>query len=326
MQKFNEYFNDWLFGDSGYYSKNNQVGAQGDFVTSVTTSSFFGATIANYFLSQIKSKKLGKDCAFVELGSNRGLALKDAIRYIASIEPDILPYISFYGVEPLFNDKLENELKNFNFGQKSLKIVKNIAEIDTKEAFIFANEVLDCLPCELLYKEKFASVNAHKIEFNRDDAQLLEYAKKFNILKGEVPINIDSFAKQFEHLKCEILFFDYGQMYARNDFSIRVYKNHKTEPLFALQNLDDYFKNSDLTYDVNFEIFKYEFEKLSFKSSFKTQARALIDFGLDGIIKQMLESVDDKTAFAQLARVKMLIAPDGFGERFKLLHLSNSLN
>ena len=42
---FNQYFNEWLYGDNGYYSNYKVIGKHGDFYTSVSTSKFFGGSI-----------------------------------------------------------------------------------------------------------------------------------------------------------------------------------------------------------------------------------------------------------------------------------------
>ncbi len=42
---------DWLYGESGYYRDFKDIGKSGDFYTAVSTSRFFGASIANYFYS-----------------------------------------------------------------------------------------------------------------------------------------------------------------------------------------------------------------------------------------------------------------------------------
>ena len=48
---FSEYMRNWLYEkDHGYYSKFQNIGKKGDFYTAVSTSSLFGASIANFFL------------------------------------------------------------------------------------------------------------------------------------------------------------------------------------------------------------------------------------------------------------------------------------
>jgi SAM-dependent MidA family methyltransferase len=54
MIKFSNYFNDWLYGQDGYYSNYKQIGKDGDFFTSVSTSSFFGGSIAKKIIDSIE--------------------------------------------------------------------------------------------------------------------------------------------------------------------------------------------------------------------------------------------------------------------------------
>jgi len=46
--QFSTYMNEWLYGEEGYYKNFKAIGKSGDFYTAVSTSSFFGASIANY--------------------------------------------------------------------------------------------------------------------------------------------------------------------------------------------------------------------------------------------------------------------------------------
>lgn len=45
MQEFSSYFNDWLYGEDGYYSKYKSIGKSGDFYTAVSTSMFLVALL-----------------------------------------------------------------------------------------------------------------------------------------------------------------------------------------------------------------------------------------------------------------------------------------
>ena len=61
MIRFSEYFQDWLYGENGYYSKYNSIGKDGDFYTAVSTSKFFGGSIAKKIIETIDSGFLKKD-------------------------------------------------------------------------------------------------------------------------------------------------------------------------------------------------------------------------------------------------------------------------
>jgi SAM-dependent MidA family methyltransferase len=57
--------------------------------------------------------------------------------------------------------------------------------------------------------------------------------------------------------------FDYGELSARSDFSIRVYQEHQTFPLFdEALNRSEAFGKTDITYDVNFTHVKEAYEAL----------------------------------------------------------------
>jgi len=47
---FSKYMNEWLYGEEGYYKNFKAIGRSGDFYTAVSTSSFFGASIAKTLL------------------------------------------------------------------------------------------------------------------------------------------------------------------------------------------------------------------------------------------------------------------------------------
>ena len=53
--KFSTYFNEWLYGKEGYYTKYRTIGKDGDFYTSVSTSKFFGGSIGNKAITTIQS-------------------------------------------------------------------------------------------------------------------------------------------------------------------------------------------------------------------------------------------------------------------------------
>ena len=48
--KFSKYMNQWLYGENGYYATYKSIGKEGDFYTAVSTSKFFGGTIANHIV------------------------------------------------------------------------------------------------------------------------------------------------------------------------------------------------------------------------------------------------------------------------------------
>ena len=82
MIKFSNYFNDWLYGQHAYYSNYKQIGKDGDFFTSVSTSSFFGGSIAKKIISSIEEGFLPNNTTILEIGAHHGYLLADIIQFI----------------------------------------------------------------------------------------------------------------------------------------------------------------------------------------------------------------------------------------------------
>jgi len=124
--------------------------------------------------------------------------------------------------------------------------------------------------------------------------------------------------------KCDFVSFDYGEKFVRNDFSIRVYENHKTFPLFDDELvLADVYQKADITYDVNFGHVIEAFEEAGFElDKYETQARALVRFGLIDILEQFAKQTTQANYVREADKVKTLIAPTIMGDKFKMVHFS----
>ncbi len=319
----------WLYGEGGYYTGVGQVGKSGDFLTSPSISMFFGGAIANKFISLVKSGVLPRDSIVCEFGANSLYALKDFASFVAGLEAELLKTIKFVIVEkqPKVAKFQSSELKEF-FEGVDFEIVSSLKGFEDRAAFIFANELFDAFSCELIYKGKFASVFEHKISFDIDDEALLKKAQKLDITKGEIALGYEEFAKELYRAFAKSYFvtFDYGQEYPRGDFSIRIYKEHKSEPLFGVKNLNEYFANSDITYDVNFGRLARAFEDAGFMAlEYKNQASALVDFGILELLEIYLNKSGESAYLKEAAKVKALLAPDGFGERFKMISFGKGI-
>lgn len=333
MKRFNEYFNEWLYEENGYYSNYKQIGKNGDFFTSVSTSSFFGGSIAKKIIKTIEDGFLSTNTSIVEIGAHHGYLLADIIQFIYTLRPKLLETLNFVIVERYEN--LQIQQKNYlkeSFGDLiNLKHYKDIKELKLPNAFIVANEIFDAFSCDLVYTNdknelQIAFVDNHKIKFEIClDEDIKEHCKKYSITKGEVALSYKSFVKTLcENIKkFEFLTFDYGDRYPRNDFSARIYENHNVFPIFEDDlDLKTLYKKSDLTYDVHFnylsDCFK-ETQKNNIEIKFDTQLKALVDFGIIELLEILKANVDESTYLKETQKVKILLEPTGMGDRFKIL-------
>lgn len=328
---FSDYFNEWLYGNDGYYSTLKPIGKHGDFYTSVSTSQFFGGSIANYIIKRIDEGAISPYSLILEIGAHKGFLLKDIVTFIYTMRPALLTSLKFGVVERF--DQVANELQKFideHIGD-SISFTRYESLCDLKNepcGFVYANEIFDAFSCELLYESKFARVDNGVITFDVSNKQLLEECNKLGIQKGEISIGFEEFSSSMSNAfeRVEFLSFDYGQEYPRNDFSIRIYKNHQTYPLFGVDNMSEFFKNSDITLDVNFDHLTKAFVSNGFTRLFyKAQMSALIYFGIDKLLEILAKEAGQKAYEYELSKVKLLLSPAHFGERFKAISFTKGI-
>jgi len=329
--RFSEYMNSWLYGAEkddgvdGYYTKYKSIGKAGDFYTSVSTSPFFGGSIAKHIIKRIDDGFLNKESVICEIGAHHGYLLGDIVQFIYTLRPELLQTLQFVIIERY--EKLQEQQKNYfqeSFGDAvQIKHYFSLSELKCDNAFFIANEIFDAFGCELFYKGKVATVKNHKILFEEEDEKITALAEKFHKDRGEIAVGYEAFAQEMFDAakKFEFISFDYGEMQARPDFSIRVYKNHQVFPLFDESiKIEDFYADSDITYDVTFEHVKDAFEGVGAKFiSLKAQMSVLVDMGILDLLEMLRENVEEKLYKQELEKAKMLIMPDHLGERFKMI-------
>jgi len=323
--KFSEYMGEWLYGVDGYYATYKDIGKGGDFYTAVSSSKFFGGTIAKHIISLVEEGFLAKDATICEIGAHHGYFLADIIEFIYTLKPKLLDTFKFVIIER-FND-LQKFQKNYlyeSFGDAiSLTHYKSLSELKCDNAFFIANEIFDAFPCELYYKDKIAMVEGHSVEFDVDNEWVKSKADKYNKDRGEIAIGYEKFAKEMYNSckKFEFMSFDYGEMVARPDFSLRVYTKHEVIPFFD-ENIkrEELFAKSDITYDVTFEHVKDAYIEAGIEFiELKAQMSALINMGIMDLLEILKDNVEEKIYKQELEKIKILIMPDFLGERFKMI-------
>jgi len=324
--KFSTYMNEWLYGENGYYKNFKAIGKSGDFYTAVSTSSFFGASIANYFYTLMQKDDFKQNGWLIEIGAHKGYLLCDMIQWLYTLNPMLVKTLKFGIVERQIEVQKE-QLKYVSqrFGD-DIRIThfNDINDVEEDYAFFVANEIFDAFACELIKDGQQAFVEDNRVEWRDADPKLLEFASTHRQLKGEVAIGYEEFAKSMAKgvNSCDFVSFDYGEKLVRNDFSIRIYQKHETFPLFD-EDLDisEVYQSADITYDVNFSHLIDSFENLKIKSIlYDTQLKALVEFGIIELLEILHKNVDEKTYLSEANKIKTLLNPTGMGDRFKMVH------
>ncbi|MCF6207549.1 MAG: SAM-dependent methyltransferase, partial [Sulfurovum sp.] len=277
---FSEYMNEWLYGEEGYYKQFKTIGKGGDFYTAVSTSSFFGASVANHFYALLKEEKADRNGWLIEIGAHQGYLLCDMIQWLYTCDPTLVQSLKFGIVErqPEVRKAQLAYIKE-RFGDDiQIRHFNDIEDVKVDYAFVVANEIFDAFPCELLKDEKIAIVNDSTIAWEDAKSETLSWAKTHHLRQGEIAVGYEDFAAHMAKgiKKCDFVTFDYGEKYVRNDFSIRVYRKHEVLPLFDEELvLAEAYKKDDITYDVNFGHVSEAFKEAGFSEvAYETQARA----------------------------------------------------
>jgi SAM-dependent MidA family methyltransferase len=323
--RFSDYMQDWLYGEGGYYASYHPIGKKGDFYTAVSTSKFFGGTIANHIIQRIDEGFLRTDALICEIGAHHGYLLADVIEFIHTLRPQLLQTLRF-GIVERFK-ALQEAQKNYfdeSFGNAvELEHYSDLSELDETCTFFVANEIFDAFPCELFYKGKTGRVENHAVKFEEDDPEITALAEKYKQDRGEIARGYESFAHAMKNAskRFEFMSFDYGELEARSDFSIRVYREHQVYPLFdETLNLADVFAQSDITYDVNFTHVKEAFEGEGIVcAQYATQLVALVEMGILDLLAILKEHAGEEIYKQELEKAKILITPSLMGERFKMV-------
>jgi len=323
--RFSDYMTQWLYADDGYYATYRPIGKSGDFYTAVSASKFFGGTIAKHLIDVIDEGFLSPNATVCEIGAHHGYLLADIVEFIYTLRPELLKTLSFAIVER-FEHLQEQQRRYFgdSFGEAvTLRHYTALSQMHEPEAFFVANEIFDAFPCELYYKGKTGRVENHEVIFDVDDAWVKAKAEQFHKDRGEIAVGYEAFAKEMAAAagQSEFITFDYGEMQARPDVSLRVYKEHGVFPFFD-ETLDraDAYKKSDITYDVTFAHVKEAFEAAGMPmAEYATQMKALVEMGILELLEILRANADEKVYKQELEKVKTLIMPQFLGERFKMI-------
>jgi SAM-dependent MidA family methyltransferase len=325
----------WLYAEGGYYSQERTIGKEGDFYTAVSTSMFFGGSIAKHLIQTIESGFLSPSCHVIEIGAHKGYLLADMIQFIYTVQPTLLKTLKFVIVEPFEpNQAMQKAYFQEAFGDAiTLLHVKSLDEFTCKEAFVVANEIFDAFACEVILNDTMLFIEEGKAVFKPMLSDVREVVNALGITKGEVCLEYAPFAKALKNAceRFEFVSFDYGDKEARGDFSLRVYAHHQVYPFFGLTHFveaslrekymfTEFFGKADITYDVNFAHLIGAFESNGVHlESYATQMKALVEFGLLELLELFHSKVSSKAYEQELNRVKTLIDPSFMGERFKMV-------
>jgi len=320
--------------DSGYYMKKSPFGKDGDFITAPNITRLFSEIIAIWVVTFWKSIGSPKKFDLIELGAGNGEMMKVIWATLRNF-PECFNSCSFLIHEK--SDFLINKQKG-NLKLEKISWIKDIKQVNSHPTIFLANEFFDALPIKQFFKkkenwiERFVDLKGeNKAEFKEQliDIKKIEQQLNFEISKNQ---NIIEYSPDtFEYLKkiCSIvkkndggiLIIDYGYLSSKMHETLQAVNNHKYSNV--LEDIGD----SDITYNINFDLFKKFIEQFSdLNSIISNQKKFLTSMG----ILQRAEMVSENIPFSKKTdlfyRIRRLIDEKQMGELFKVMLIKKTKN
>ena len=319
---------------NGYYMKKDPFGKEGDFITAPNITRLFSEVIAIWVLTFWKSIGSPKRFNLLELGAGNGEMMKVIIETLKNF-PECFNNCNFQ-----IHEKSELLRKKQQLNLKSEKIawIDDIKINNSSPTIFLANEFFDELPIKQFFKregkwvERFVNFKKEKkAEFKEQPINIknIEQDLSFEISKDQEIIEYSP--SSFEYLKDisnlikkndgGILIIDYGYLKLNMEETLQAIKNHKHSNI--LKDIGD----SDITYNINFNLFKRfisQFDDLN--SIITTQKKFLTSMG----IIQRAEIISKNITFSKKSdlfyRIRRLIDEKQMGELFKVMLIKKKKN
>jgi NADH dehydrogenase [ubiquinone] 1 alpha subcomplex assembly factor 7 len=320
--------------NNGYYMKKNPFGKDGDFITAPNITRLFSEIIAIWIITFWKSIGSPKKFNLLELGAGNGEMIKVIINTLNNF-PECFNACNFM-IHEKSNFLINQQKKNL----KSEKILwtQDIENINSDPTIYVANEFFDAIPIKQFFKkdtgwiERFVDLrNPKKAKFSEKkiDIKLHEKTLNFEISKNQKIIEYSPDTFKYLKIICKtiqknnggLLIIDYGYLNSKMHETLQAVNNHKYSNV--LENIG----NSDITYNINFNLFKKfikQFQNLN--SLFSNQKKFLTSMG----ILQRAEIISKNIPFSKKTdlfyRIRRLIDEKQMGELFKVMLIKNTKN
>ena len=314
--------------------KKNRFGEDGDFITAPNISRLFSEMIAIWIISFWQSLGSPKKFNLIELGAGNGEMMKILIESFKNF-PIFINSCNF-----IIHEKSPYLIKMQKKKLIKTKIlwISKIREIKKEPSIFLANEFFDAIAIkqfrkkENIWFEKFVDFkNPKKAFFFEKKIDIRKIEKKINfkisqnqnfIEYSELGLNyLKEISKIIKKNSGGLLLIDYGYTSKKMKNTLQGISNHKFAKI--LSNIG----NTDITHNINFDLFKKYTEHLGgLSNNLTTQKKFLIKMG----IKDRAEIISKNQNFLKKAdiyyRLKRLTDDKQMGKLFKVMLIKNQKN
>ena len=318
----------------GYYMKQNPFGESGDFITAPNISILFSEMIAIWVISFWEKLDCPKQFNLIELGAGNGEMMKILVRTFNKFPR----FKNSCKINILEKSELLQRTQKNNIKDAKIKWLNNLNELNHFPCIFIANEFFDALPIKQFLKKEKKWYERH-VKFTRDkkqeyldipfDMKKFEKKIKFKISYNQKFIEysplttkyLKTIIKKIKLNNGGILIIDYAYLEKEMKNTLQAVSKHK------YCNVLKDFRNSDITYNLSFNLINKIIKKLGPCSSVSTtQKKFLTKLGIldraEILSKNMLFSEKADIYF----RIKRLIDKNQMGHLFKVMFITKPKN
>ena len=318
----------------GYYMKSDPFGKKGDFITSPNISILFSEMIAIWIISFWENLNSPKQFNLIELGAGNG----EMMKVMTSTFDKFPQFKNSCNIKILEKSKLLKKIQKKTINNHKIIWLNDLSELNNLPCIFIANEFFDALPIKQFIK-KNNKWHERYVEFTNKlklkyldipfDIKKIEKKIKFKISSKQKfieysPLSLDYLIDITSKINLNnggVLIVDYGYIDKEMKNTIQAVSKHKYADV--LKN----FRNSDITYNLSFNLIDQIIEKLgSFSREITTQKKFLTKLG----IFERAEIITKNMKFSKKAdvyfRVKRLIDEKQMGDLFKVMLITKKKN
>ena len=272
----------------GYYMKKNPFGQGGDFITAPNISILFSEMIAIWVISFWEKLNCPKQFNLIELGAGNG----EMMRVFVNTFNKFPQFKNSCNINILEKSALLRKVQKNNIKTTKIKWLNDLNELNDLPCIFVANEFFDALPIKQFLKKNKKWYERH-VDFNNDkkleyldilfDMQKFERRIKFEISHKQNFIEysplttkyLKAIINKIKLNKGGILIIDYAYLGKKMKNTLQAVSKHK------YCNVLKEFRNSDITYNLSFNLINMIIKKLGSCSSLSTtQEKFLTKLGI----------------------------------------------
>ncbi len=318
----------------GYYMKKNPFGKSGDFITAPNISILFSEMIAVWIISFWEKLNCPQQFNLIELGAGNGEMMQVLVNTFIKFPK----FKNSCKINILEKSKLLKKIQKDNIKYKKIKWLNNLSELNNFPCIFIANEFFDALPIKQFLKkdkkwyERYVNfANLNKLEYLDIPFDMHKFEKKIKFKISHKQNFVEYSPIAAKYLKTiinkirlndgGILIIDYAYIEKEMKNTLQAVSKHK------YCNILKNFRNSDITYNLNFNLINMITKQFGPCSSiFTTQKKFLTKLG----ILDRAEILAKNMPFSQKAdiyfRIKRLIDEKQMGDLFKVMFIKNHKN